>query len=192
MINYAKILKQKEKDNPIPFLRASYLFSNVGDLVKCYGRSLRFPEDRKLYEAEMKLALADIVMQCEMAGHEGNFDKDTNNIPITQPWTIGSHYDESDKEIVICTIASHATKALEYIRYYDKRNGWRFNEGQYPYYICETYRWAGRLCKIMNWDLDDIRHLGFLHIMERYEQFEREGWKLCVSVWILILNFQMV
>jgi hypothetical protein len=54
--------------------RASYLVSNAGDAVKCYGRALRFPQDRKLYLAEMKLALGDVIMQCRLIEEENEYE----------------------------------------------------------------------------------------------------------------------
>ncbi len=160
MINYAPIIKQKEKDNPSPFLRASYLFSNVGDLVKCYGRSLRFPQDKKLYEAEMKLALADVIMQTEMK------QEDIKSIWYITTKTI--HMNHITKITSLLTLIAQCTTSLM-----------ENNESCIGEIIdTEIILGASReLCKKMNWDYEDIRHLGFLHVMERYEQFEREGWK---------------
>jgi hypothetical protein len=158
MINYGKILLMHEKDNPSPFLRATYLFSNVGDLVKCYGRSIRFPEDKKLYEAEMKLAIADILMQCRMALEEKGYaqieinELDTKNDTIENSIKVIAFYSGSivlgDKSISI--------------------------PGNITRMIIECYT----LCELLGGlKGHDIEHLGFIHVMERFNEFERRGWK---------------
>ena len=73
-VNYGRILKLKEKDNPSPMCRASYLVSNAGDAVKCYGRALRFPQDKNLYLEEMKLALGDVIIQCRLIEEENEYE----------------------------------------------------------------------------------------------------------------------
>ena len=36
---------------------------------------------------------------------------------------------------------------------------------------------VGELCSYLDWNIEEIEHLGFLHTIERYEQFEQDGWK---------------
>jgi len=157
MINYGKILLMHEKDNPSTFLRATYLFSNVGDLVKCYGRSIRFPEDKKLYEAEMKLAIADILMQCRM----GLEEKGYKQIEISKLDTKNETIEES-----IRIVAFNAGGIV----YEDKHMSL---PGNLIRIIIECYV----LCELLGEKGEDIEHLGFIHVMERFQEFERRGWK---------------
>jgi hypothetical protein len=154
MINYGYILKCKEKDNTSPFLGATYLFSNVGDLVKCYGRSIRFPQDAKLYQAEMKLALGDIIMQCRLIENEHvkkemkltNFDiRNTSMLREIQEIT------ESASEIIKNRNIEQETRIT----------------------LLSCYA----ICTMLNWNFEEVSHIGFLHVCERFEQFEREGWQ---------------
>lgn len=200
MIRYAKVLKCKEKDNPSPFCRVSYIISNIGDMVKCYGRMLRFPGDRDLYFAEMRLAIGDILMQCELAGEDFGFGEKASESTLNAQWGI-PHYIESSVEIVIEHIVEHSAPLLRLSKYYNKKYSYRFEMGDFKsyiletaawtpqnfpsnslfpnfkYYILETAAWTGSLCKCFGVDVDDIRHLGFIHTIERYSQFEDEGWK---------------
>ncbi len=154
MINYGYILKYKEKDNPDPFLRATYLFSNVGDLVKCYGRSIRFPQDNKLYQAEMKLALGDIIMQCRLIENER-----TKNEMQLKGFNIGN-------TSILGEIRQITESAAEIVK---NRNV----EQEVRITLLSCYA----ICTMLNWNFDEISHLGFLHVCERFEQFEKEGWQ---------------
>jgi len=157
MINYGKILLMHEKDNPSPFLRATYLFSNVGDLVKCYGRSIRFPEDKKLYEAEMKLAIADILMQCRMALEEHKcVQMEIKEI---------LYVENNSQEELIKTIAQLGGFITKY-------NNISTIVGHIERIIHECYA----LCELLGEKGEDIEHLGFIHVMERFQEFERRGW----------------
>lgn len=153
MINYGYILKCKEKDNPSSFLRATYLLSNIGDLIKCYGRSVRFPQDAILYEAEMKLAIGDIIMQCEMLREEHNIKQ--FNIQITET--------DLTKEDEIKWMTYHAAELMCNI----------LPKNQIIKILMGCYM----LCYKYNWNFDEVQHLGFLHVCERLEQFEKEGWR---------------
>lgn len=62
-VNYGKILAMKERDNPASICRASYLISNASDVIKNYGRALRFPSLSGAYLAEVRLAPGDVLMQ---------------------------------------------------------------------------------------------------------------------------------
>jgi DNA-binding CsgD family transcriptional regulator len=156
MLNYGYLLKSKEKDNPSSFCRNSYLFSNVGDLVYCYGRILRFPKDRNIYLAEIKLALGDILMQCRIKEYEFGIKR----LQITDMDVEGA-----DIEKEIRHIAFHAgemqliNKELEI--------------SQTIAIILGAYA----ICYILGWNPEEIEHLGYQHVMERFEQFKEDGWK---------------
>lgn len=158
MINYAYILKQKEKDNPSPFCRASYLFSNVGTLVYCYGRSLRFPQLRKAYEGEMKLALGDIIMQARMAELEEYVELDIKPQMLELP-------NDPDKYEIEYHLGHISIDSGWYLQTYELN------------YIEQILRTSNIICKILNWNFEEVSHLGFQHVMERFEQFEKEGWE---------------
>jgi len=167
MINYGYILKQKERDNPSPFCRASYLFSNVGDLIYCYGRLLRFPSLREAYKMEMKLAIADILMQCRLIEEENNLEHHTIN---------QSCWDSIDGCLITISVISgilvdHICRGMSYTIVIDNIP----KTGQQT--LSEFMDIIGELVARLGFDLDDIENLGFLHVMERYEQFEKEGWK---------------
>lgn len=168
MINYGRILKQRERDNPSPICRASYLVSNVGDAIKCYGRSLRFPQDKNLYYAEMKLALGDVIMQCRLIEEENGYEH--NKIDTTKWDTI------SGCMITMMYYAAQVTDHLgrgenEKIQFYtgDERTARET--------LIRMLNTIGRICNWMNWDINEIEHLGFLHTIERFEQFKRDDWK---------------
>jgi len=106
--------------------------------------------------AEMKLALGDIIMQCRLIH---------NKIGLKMIYVPNHQYKHDiDRHIVaICYYASliiggptstDLMKNVEWILDNVKR-------------ICEWY----------NWNFDEVSHLGFLHVMERFEQFEKEGWE---------------
>lgn len=164
MIHYGRILRQKEKDNPSPFCRASYISSNVGDLIKCYGRCLRFPQDAHIYEKEMQLALGDVIMQCRL-------------IDYKQCKVNGETRNSIEETLLILQYnTAHLTDHL--MRGMDKeicfdvgttQSGWETIEN--------TLDTCAEICNLMNWNFDEISHLGFIHTIERFEQFEREGWK---------------
>lgn len=145
MIRYGKLLCDAEKDNPSPVLRATYLFSNVGDLVKCYGRMIRFPQDANLYKCEIQLALGDIMMQCRMMLHEnGAFpieitDLDDNLVEL--------------EEIGIITRYAART----------------FNKDNKIESTTQIIISCYALCKIFGWKPLDIEHLGYQHVTERFE-----------------------
>lgn len=171
MINYAYILSRKEKDNPSPICRGSYLFSNVGDLVKCYGRKLRFPKDAKIYEAEMKLALGDIIMQCRLIEeeygikrHEWEDDRNSaDDIIFTDIYVALRDITNATNNVLILMIESE--------------QGYGIPDNELEINIRDTMTACYNLCKLHDWTPEDISHLGFLHVMERFEQFEREMWK---------------
>lgn len=166
MINYGYLLSCKEKDNPSPFCRASYLMSNVGDLIKCYGRALRFPADKKLYMAEAMLAIGDILMQCRLIEHDYN---------LRQSEIEEDEYHEVDDYKIppllvqdTATILCQLTKDVEEDCLDDMYLGENI----------DTMIWCCmELCWQNNWNIEDVEHLGFLHVMERFEEFERRGWE---------------
>ena len=156
MINYAKILLAHEKDNPSKFLRGTYIMSNVGDLIKCYGRMIRFPDDAHIYEKEMQLALGDVIIQCRMYMEENNnplFNVEINVLSTQTP-----------TEIELAFIAKHAAMMID-------ENEARIN------HAISILTSAMYLCTLIGWDFKVIEHLGFIHTIERFEDFERNGWK---------------
>lgn len=167
MINYARILKPKEHDNPSPICRATYLFSNVGDLVKCYGRCLRFPQDAKLYQAEMKLALGDVIMQCRLIEEE--YDK-CHHQTNTDAW------DSVDNTLVVMSYL--AGQMMDHLTRGTDRTIWRDN---IPWTTRDTLDEilddCGNICTGLGMDYQAIEHMGFIHVCERFEQLEREGWE---------------
>jgi len=132
--------------------------SNIGDAVKCYGRALRFPQDKHLYLAEMKLALGDVIMQCRLIEEEK-----TNG-----PSTVYSGC-ETTTEKCLAMIAYHGARVINELI------------GKQKTYITQEtndiLRSINQLCTLMDLDFDEIEHLGFLHTIERFEQFERDDWK---------------
>ena len=158
MLNYGYLLKSKEKDNPSNFCRNSYLFGNVGDLVYCYGRILRFPKDEKIYLAEIKLALGDILMQCRMKEYELKVKpmNDFRSGRLGKGWI----------EYYIKTIANEAGIIIN-----AKRKKTEIRSTQHIIFC------ANDMCKLLGWKPEDIEHLGYQHVMERFEQFREDGWK---------------
>jgi hypothetical protein len=149
--------------------RASYLVSNAGDAVKCYGRALRFPQDRKLYLAEMKLALGDVIMQCRLIEEENEYEHKEID---------GTRWDSIDGCIIsmlyyVAQITDHLKRGpTNTIWFDDLKDGRTAKET-----ITKLLSNAGELCSSLDWNVEEIEHLGFLHTMERYEQFEQDGWK---------------
>lgn len=177
MIKYGKILKMHEKDNPSPFCRASYLISNVGDMIKCYGRMLRFPDDAHIYQKEMELAMGDVIMQCRLI----QVENDIKETDITS--TI------LDGKIGLMVRSMYYATYIEDILY---RKEW--NNHKYIHNVQETIKTETGVFNIKtaiehmlialntqcyNFDLnfEEIQHLGFIHTIERFEEFERRGWK---------------
>ncbi len=165
--NYGKILKMHEKDNPSPFCRASYLISNVGDMVKCYGRMLRFPDDAHIYQKEMELAIGDVIMQCRLIQVE-------NDIEETEP----------DKELWdsiegnCITTMYHAATLIDLLER-ENRSGFKI-DGDMKTIETETTLIidnAASTCKQLGTDFNTIQHLGFIHTIERFKEFERRGWQ---------------
>jgi len=156
MINYAKILLAHEKDNPSKFLRGTYIISNAGDLIKCYGRMLRFPDDAHIYEKEMQLALGDVIIQCRM------YMEENNNPLFDVEITTTRKYSSVDAELPF--LAKHAALML------DKCEA-RIN------HAISILTSSVFVCMSMGWNFKDIEHLGFIHTIERFEDFKRNGWK---------------
>lgn len=178
MVYYGLILKKKEKDNPTPFCRASYIISNVGDLVYCYGRTIRFPHLKNAFMAEMKLALGDVIIQCEMAGWDiGDWTGKTVEKVIEEKEECD--YNDNGIEDLIGRLEETIADIIGELQEINKI---RYNEQAWYNNIagctlCETSRVCKTICKELGWNPNDVRHLGFLHVCERLEQFEREGWK---------------
>jgi hypothetical protein len=148
--------------------RASYLVSNAGDAIKCYGRALRFPQDRKLYLEEMKLALGDVIMQCRLIEEENGCEHKEID---------GTRWDSIDRCIIsmlyyIAQITDHLKHGPTKTIYFDKGDERTGRET-----IIRLLSNVGELCSYLDWNVEEIEHLGFLHTMERYEQFEQDGWK---------------
>lgn len=161
MIKYGLILLKHEKSNQTPFLRATYLYPNTGTLIYSYGRMLRFPEMEKEYKAEMKTALGDILMQCRMMEIENEITPlEIANIDSTNTKPI---YEVSRIALDAAWILRYVTTSQEEVNY----------TGRIEDIIVACYT----LCDLMNWNPEEIEHLGFIHTIERFEQFEREGWK---------------
>lgn len=154
MIDYAKCLLKHEKDNPSTFLRSTYLISNVGDFVKCAGRVIRFPTLAKPYIAEMKLAMGDVLMQCEMMRKENEYEE--SNFNITEIRDV-EKYEEMQYLVINAGRTMHESE--------------RNTASKNIILSCHV------LCKLWGWNIHEIRHVGFLHIIERFEQFKNEGWK---------------
>lgn len=167
-VNYGRILKLKEKDNPSPMCRASYLVSNAGDAVKYYGRALRFPQDKNLYLEEMKLALGDVIMQCRLIEEENEYEHKEID---------GTRWDSIDGCIIsiayyVAQITDHLQRGPTKTIYFDKGDERTGRET-----IIRLLGTVGELCSYLDWNIEEIEHLGFLHTIERYEQFEQDGWK---------------
>lgn len=148
--------------------RASCLVSNAGDAVKCYGRALRFPQDKKLYLAEMKLALGDVIIQCRLIEEENNFEHTTVD---------RTRWDSINGCIVTmlyytAQITDHLQRGPTKTIHFDKGDERTGKET-----IEKLLDTIGELCTYLNCDIEEIEHLGFLHTIERFEQFEEDGWK---------------
>jgi hypothetical protein len=170
-VRYGRILKEKEKDNPDSFCRASYLVSNTAEMVKIWGRVLRFPHLKAAFFFEMKLAMGDVIMQCRLIEVEGG--KESHEI---------DNYDDYESKFVGTFEIEETLMDMNK----DAANVGRmlFNEiEEYSDCILRLSTLVelllencGKLCVLLGWDFDQISHLGFLHVMERFEQFEKEGW----------------
>jgi hypothetical protein len=167
MTNYGKILKEKEQDNPNAICRATYLFSNVGDLLKCYGRILRFPKDKNLYLAEMQLAMGDIIMQCRLIEEENSY----GHYIIKMNKIVAPEYVIARIATLAGLIVKHLVQGVKWRLATDGEN---FTTNQT---VMRLLNKLGELCAWLDWDVDEIEHLGFIHTCERFEQFERDGWK---------------
>jgi len=167
-VNYARILKKKEKDNPSPMCRASYLVSNAGDTVKCYGRALRFPQDRKLYMEEMKLALGDMIMQCRLIEEENGYEHkkidDAKWDSLDGCITLMLYY--------VAHVTDHLHRGTNETICFDEGDERTGRET-----ITKLLNVLGELCNFLDWNVEEIEHLGFLHTIERFEEFERRGWE---------------
>jgi len=162
MIKYGKILKMHEKDNPSPFCRASYLISNVGDMIKCYGRMLRFPDDAHIYQKEMELAMGDVIMQCRLIQVE-------NNIEEFDPQQEIRILSDPPIEYFITKTLQCGTDVMIELKL-DNKN--RIKEN-----IRDTLTGIYIICNALEIDFNEIQHLGFIHTIERFKEFERRGWQ---------------
>lgn len=166
-VNYGYLLSCKEKDNPSPFCRASYLMSNVGDLIKCYGRALRFPADKKLYMTEAMLAIGDVLMQCRLIEYGFNIPRNEQSFydNIQSPTTNTALSSLAYNTAVILDILTMGTEE-------DNIDELELGEN------INVIIWSCQgLCETNEWNIEDVEHLGFLHVMERFEEFERRGWE---------------
>jgi hypothetical protein len=148
--------------------RASYLVSNVGEAIKCYGRALRFPQDTNLYLAEMKLALGDVIMQCRLIEEENAYEH--NRIDNTR-------WDSIDGCIIsilyyAAQITDHMQRGPTKSICFDKGDERTGKET-----IILLLDTIGELCSFMDFGVEEIEHTGFLHTIERFEQFKRDDWK---------------
>ena len=162
MIKYGKILKMHEKDNPSPFCRASYLISNVGDMIKCYGRMLRFPDDAHIYQKEMELAMGDVIMQCRLIQVE-------NNIEEFDPQQEIRILSDTPIEYFITKTLQCGTDVMIELKL-DNKNRMKEN-------IRDTLTGIYIICNALEIDFNEIQHLGFIHTIERFKEFERRGWQ---------------
>lgn len=170
MIRYARILKLKEKDNPSPFCRGSYLVSNVGDLVKCRGRMLRFPDLEGAYMAEMRLALGDVLMQTDLIEEESKLDLYTPE--GDQLWS----------DIDSCFVVMSGVAATLF-DLWQLEVGPKYKQSgvlgiwDIPMCVKELKDVAANICQCLEWRYADVEHLGFIHTIERFEEFEARGWQ---------------
>ena len=168
LANYGKILKMKEKDNPSSFCRGSYLVSNAGNLMKCYGRALRFPQDRDAYLAFMKVEVGDVLMQTELIEIEHGIEH---------------HHSTGDQlfldvEMCITSIVGMASLLCDLITV-EVGNDYRLlglEEWTKPQLTRDMFDICNNLCQCLDWDYPEIEHLGFIHTCERFDQFAQEGW----------------
>lgn len=70
----------------------------------------------------------------------------------------------TNKEMELAFMSRHAAAMLD-------RNEARIN------HAIQILTSAVLLCHQMNLNFDAVEHLGFIHVCERFEQFEREGWQ---------------
>jgi len=166
MINYGYVLKYKELDNPSAICRATYLFSNVGEMLKCYGRTLRFPKDKNLYLAKMKLAMGDIMMQCRLIEEEQKYNH--HIISPSKVFTI--NYILVRIAQLAGIVTEHLVKGKCILEYNDEK----YSTQRTTTKLLDS---LGDICYELDWDVDEIEHLGFIHTCERFEQFEKNGWK---------------
>ena len=148
--------------------RASYLVSNIGDAVKCYGRALGFPQDRHLYLAEMKLALGNVIMQCRLIEEENNYE---HNEIHTQIWDSINGCMTSMMYYIANTM-DHLERGPNYVINFDEVD--RRTAKETTQRLLDT---IGALCSYMIWNVEEIEHTGFIHTIERFEQFEQDDWK---------------
>ena len=165
--NYYKILKMHEKDNPSPFCRASYLISNTGDMIKCYGRMLRFPNDAHIYKKEMELAMGDVIMQCRLVEEE--YHEIHHKID-------GNTWDSIEGALVSISanaalLMDHLTREMEHVIH---KNG---HDQTTRETINNILDGIGNICTGLHLDFNKVEHLGFIHTIERFKEFERRGWK---------------
>lgn len=158
MINYGRILLEKEKNNPTSFLRATYLISNVGQAVMCFGRSQRFPDHEMGYLAEMKCAIGDVFMQCMMMMEENNVMKiEITNMNLDNGTIVLNILEELENLVI------NAGKSIKNVDITTN--------------AIQIYMSCYMICYLMNWEPEDIKHMGFLHTLERFEDFAKAGWK---------------
>jgi hypothetical protein len=165
MIDYARMLKAQEKDNPRPILRGTYLFSNVGTLVHCWGRMQRFPEHRQAYRAEIGLAIGDILMQCRLMELEYNITPNT-----FREIRIDCEYG------CIVSIAECAGVLMDMLTRNSPSTD-RINDSSLDDLLNGMFQTITELCSYLYLDPYELEHQGYLHVVERYQQFKEEGWK---------------
>jgi hypothetical protein len=155
------VLKKREKDNPSPFCRGSYLMSNATQMAYCWGRIKRFPEMETAYLAEMKLAIGDVITQLRLIENEQNMNHYESTIYVDTRKTIDF------KIALIIHIASKIliSKTTKECNYIDNLN------------ITTILMTIEEICKQQNWNFEEIEHLGFTHTIEKFEQYEKENWK---------------
>jgi len=185
MINYGLILSKKEKDNPNPFLRATYLFGNVGKIIRTYGRSVRFPEDSRLYLAEIKTDLGDAIMQLRLIeveyGIQG-FDYPSLGQPSFNPTLLCSSesliYHSYNSGVIwhpqntlnqqLSQLASACSKILLLMS-----GDSICISRDFIQVVIDAEALIYQICLSFRWDFYDVEHLGFIHTIDCYE-----GWWL--------------
>jgi hypothetical protein len=171
MINYAKILSEKEKDNPSPFCRTSYLISNAAQVIHCYGRTLRFgPEG---YNAEMRCALGDTIIQTLLLARENcmTHNEISDILEETKLVINDEYYAPLMKNSTTEELLHHVFDVISDVI----KTSQKSIESQIKIEML-----LGALFDVstkMEWNFDDVMHEGFQHTIERFEQFNREGWK---------------
>jgi hypothetical protein len=106
----------------------------------------------------MKLAIADILMQCRMALEEHKY--------VQMEIKEILYVENNSQEELIKTIAQLGGFITKY-------NNISTIVGHIERIIHECYV----LCNLLGLKGHDIEHLGFIHVMERFQEFERRGWK---------------